>query len=453
VEYLGHFISSKGVATHPTKIQAVIEWPEPKNIKQLRGFLGLTGYFRKFIRNYALKSRPLTVLLKKYAFQWNNEAQRAFEELKEAMTRALRLTIPFQTKWLPKLLGFDYEISYKSGSKNVVADALSRISSEAELNELVLTSITTDLMKQVKDNAMGGHLGTSVTLHMIKEVFFWKGMQKMMKQTVKECDVCQREKHDLSAYPVILQPLPIPEKIWSSISMDFIEKLPSSHGKSVILVVVGRLSKLHGMPESITEIVNKCLECYLRCMTGERPKEWTLWLPMAEFWYNTNFHCAINTTPFQMVYGQTPLLHIPYVSGDSLVESVDRTMQAREDFLQVAKFHLKRAQDRMISQANKHRSDRVLEVGMWVYLRKEHQHKLCSNCVMEIHTSWNLPHCEPNGVLSAEPVTILYRRLAKVNNKAAAYILVKWSNHADEDATWENYADLIQRYLGFERHA
>lgn len=64
-----------------------------------------------------------------------------------------------------------------------------------------------------------------------------------MKQLIRECDVCQRQKPDLSAYPGLIQSLPIPGKIWSELSMDFIEKLPMSHGKSVILVIVDRLSK------------------------------------------------------------------------------------------------------------------------------------------------------------------------------------------------------------------
>ena len=95
MEYLGHVISGRGVSTEPSKIVAVQRWPTPTNLKQLRGFLGLTGYYRKFIRSYGLISRTLTDLLKKSTpFVWNAMTEAAFQHLKQALISAPVLAIP-----------------------------------------------------------------------------------------------------------------------------------------------------------------------------------------------------------------------------------------------------------------------------------------------------------------------------------------------------------------------
>lgn len=89
LEYLGHMISSAGVETEPSKVEAVASWPTPKIVKQLRGFLGLNGYYRWFIQHYGVISRSLTQLLKKNTkFSWTIVEQQAFDKLKQAMTQA-----------------------------------------------------------------------------------------------------------------------------------------------------------------------------------------------------------------------------------------------------------------------------------------------------------------------------------------------------------------------------
>ncbi|XP_042501991.1 uncharacterized mitochondrial protein AtMg00860-like [Macadamia integrifolia] len=94
VKYLGHVINHEGVAVDPEKISIMIEWPKPSTLKTLRGFWGLTRYYRKFIQNYDKIAPSLTNMLKRGCFKWNTCSEAAFEELNKAMTRAPVLALP-----------------------------------------------------------------------------------------------------------------------------------------------------------------------------------------------------------------------------------------------------------------------------------------------------------------------------------------------------------------------
>ena len=252
-------------------------------------------------------------------------------------------------------------------------------------------------------------------------------------------------------------------------------------------------SAYHPQSDGQTEVVNRCLEGYLRCMTGEKPQEWVLWLPLAEWWYNSNWHSSTGVTPFEAVYGQSPSLHIPYLAGDSKVEAVDRSLRAREECIQMLKYHLEASQRRMKHQADRKRVDRVFEVGDLVYLKLQpyRQHtvavrtsqklaakfygpfpivakvglvayKLQLPPEAKIHPVFHvsqlkkhvgdrpvqatLPQLNDTGEMAAVPIAILDRRLGKVGNKAAVFLLVQWSTGSREDATWELYSEMEKKY-------
>ena len=90
---------------------------------------------------------------------------------------------------------------------------------------------------------------------------------------------------------------------------------------------------------------------------------------MAEYWYNINYHSALEMTPFQVLYGIPPPIHIPYLPGDSSVAAVDQMLKEKEDMLKVLQVQLSRVQSRMKSQADKHRTERSFKIGDMVLLK------------------------------------------------------------------------------------
>jgi hypothetical protein len=101
VHYLGHVISEEGVAVDPDKIKAIMDWPTPKDVSDIRSFMGLAGYYRRFIKGFSKIGFPITSLQKKgVKFLWTSECEERFQELKYLLTNAPVLKIADPNKSL-----------------------------------------------------------------------------------------------------------------------------------------------------------------------------------------------------------------------------------------------------------------------------------------------------------------------------------------------------------------
>ena len=106
-------------------------------------------------------------------------------------------------------------------------------------------------------------------------------------------------------------------------------------------------SAYHPQFDGQTEVVNKSLEQYLRAFAGDKPKQWVEWLPLAEFWFNTNYHTASKLTPFVALYGFQPPKLLNYIPGLTKAAVVEDYLQNRQQILSLLKTNLVAAQDRM----------------------------------------------------------------------------------------------------------
>ena len=220
------------------------------------------------------------------------------------------------------------------------------------------------------ESPYSGHKGRNATVRLVKREYWWPNMDSDIADWVQVCGSCQRNKGDNQAKPGLLQPLPVPARKWSDISMDFITHLPiTRRGHTAIFVVVDRLSKLahfipthdhasaenvarlfldnvfvhHGMPRHIvsdrdprftgafwshlcelwgcqrclstayhpqsdgqTERVNRTLEDMLRHWCSPDHDDWDDHLKLAEFATNNAWHESVNESPFMLTFGQHP---------------------------------------------------------------------------------------------------------------------------------------------------
>nr|GEV26446.1 reverse transcriptase domain-containing protein [Tanacetum cinerariifolium] len=162
VQFIGHVIDSRGIHVDPVKIESIKDWASPKTPTVIRQFLGLAGYYRRFIEGFSKIAKSMTKLTQKgFKFDWGEKKENAFQLIKQNLYRALILALPEGSKdfvvyydashkGLELLSDYDCNICYHPGKANVVADALSRKERDKPLRvrALVMT-ISLNLPKQI----------------------------------------------------------------------------------------------------------------------------------------------------------------------------------------------------------------------------------------------------------------------------------------------------------------
>ncbi|GJW22025.1 putative reverse transcriptase domain-containing protein [Tanacetum coccineum] len=319
VQFLGHVINGNGIHVDPSKIEAVKNWKAPRTPTEVRSFLGLAGYYRRFIENFSKIAKSLTILTQKSkTFNWGEEQEYAFQTLKDKLCNAPVLALPNFSK---------------------IDKSLTILSSKSSIKDKILAA-----QKEAVDEFAG----------------LQKGLDEMIEQrsdgTLYYLDriwasgLCSRNRKD-SVWK------------WERIAMDFVTKLPrTSSGHDTIWVIMDRLTKsahflpmredykmerlarlylneivarhgtrldmsttYHPQTDGQSERTIQTLEDMLRACVLDFGGSWDVHLPLVEFSYNNSYHSSVRCAPFEALYGRKCRSPIMWAEvGEVSVEILER---------------------------------------------------------------------------------------------------------------------------------
>lgn len=290
-----------------------------------------------------------------------------------------------------------------------------------------------DLIREAHDSALGGHLGATKTLERLSRHATWSDMRREVVDYCRACNVCQRTKPSGHASQGPRWPLPIPERKWSWVSLDFVGPFtPGPSGRDYVLVVVDKLTKRvrylpctqhttaeqaallyyehvfkhHGWPlrlvsdrgpqftaevwqqlwkltgttlnlstaghpqtDGQSEGAVRVLEQVLRGYVNVVGDDWERYLPSLEFAVNDSVTRTTGFTPFQLEFGQDPITPLAMALGR--VPQGHSTIERMRDTLATARRVLREVTERETAAENAKRRPHEFEVGSWAYIRRE----------------------------------------------------------------------------------
>ncbi|GJS14623.1 RNA-directed DNA polymerase [Tanacetum coccineum] len=295
VTFLGYIVTGSGIKMDPAKVEAIISWPTPSTIHDIRSFYGLASFYRRFIRNFSSIIAPLTECMKGGRFTWTSEAAKAFDILKAKVTEASVLALPnfdevFQVECdafgmgIGGVLSQDQRpIAFFSEKLN---DARRKYSTYDKEFYAIVRSLDTweiwskcdngpfqqfskldgYLFKGVRlcipfcslreaiileghSGGLAGYFGRDKTLALLREQFYWPKIERDVNRLLERCRTCHIAKTH-SSNAGLYTPLSVPVAPWEDVNLDFVLGLPrTQRAKDSVMVVVDQFLKMaHFVP-------------------------------------------------------------------------------------------------------------------------------------------------------------------------------------------------------------
>ncbi|GJV24886.1 putative reverse transcriptase domain-containing protein [Tanacetum coccineum] len=493
VQFLGHVVNRDGIHVDPSKVESVKNWKTPESPTEIRSFLGLAGYYRRFIKNLSKIAKPLTLLTQKNkAYVWGDKQDEVFQILKEKLCNAPVLALldgpddfvvycdaskqgfrcvlmqrgkviayasrqlkihennytthdpelelnMRQRQWIELLSDYECEIKYHPGKANVVADALSR----------------KERLKPRRVRAM------SITIHFGLKTKILEAQGEASKDLKAPAELFPKSSSRYDTIWVIVYRLtksahflPIREDYKTEkLARIYVNEIVARHGVPVSIIsdCDGRFTshlwqafqkelgtKLHMSmayhPEidGQSERTIQTLEDMLRACVMDFGCSWDTHLPLIEFSYNNSYHISIKCAPFEALYGRKCRSPVIWTEvGESQLIGQEIMQETTEKIVQISE-RLKTARSRQKAMLIRGLSllNSKLETECYLrYLRGKEWYNLVRK------ESWH--HV---------PIKIVERDMKKLKQRRISLVKVRWNSRKGAEYTWEHEDQFRKKY-------
>ncbi|GJR68964.1 putative reverse transcriptase domain-containing protein [Tanacetum coccineum] len=475
VQFLGHMIDSEGIHVDPAKIESVKDWASPKSPTEIRQFLGLAGYYRRFIEGFSKIAKPMTKLTqKKVKFEWGDKQEAAFQLLKQKLCSAPILALPE---------GSEDFIAYCDASKKGLGAVLmqrekviSYASRQLKIHEKNYTTHDLELRAVVFALKIWRHYlyGTKCTVFTDH-----KSLQHILNQ--KELNMRQRHWLELLSDYDYRDP---------RFASNFWRSLQNALGTNLDMSTA-----YHPQTDGQSERTIQTLEDMLRACAIDFGKGWVNHLPLVEFSYNNSYHASIKAAPFEALYGRKCRSPVCWTEvGEAQILGPELIQETTEKIIQI-KQRMQAARDRQKSYADLKRKPMEFQVGDKVMLKVspwkgvvrfgkrgklnpryvgpfkviervgEVAYKLeLPEELSRVHNTFhvsNLKKCHADEPLAVpldglhlddklhfveEPVEIVGREVKRLKRSRIPLVKVRWNSKRGPEFTWEREDQFKKKY-------